>query len=306
MKVCPECGTEYDDAFAFCHKCGKRLEEKNETVFCSFCGKDITGYDGFCPYCGERIPVFGGTDGAVSESGYMPDIEVSVDGSDTKPVVPERKSAVGEQGTGNREKPVNDISFRKDDRTVPSERHVSKVKKRKKENFLGDMDGPDNHDLVSVNVTEIPKSLDGIVGTLKVFFSFDNLFLFDGRANRLGFALSILFWMLVMKAVFTVILYLGFSYKASCVVPTLLCMYPVYCALSRRLHDLGRNGVYAVAFLMAMLCQSLFNSFFVFVVLFVVFILPFLYLLLKEGDVGPNRYGRDPLEGSGRDNEDLS
>ena len=55
MKVCSKCNLEYDDKFAFCHKCGSKLELKEEKPVCPSCGNEIETDGEFCPYCGTVL-----------------------------------------------------------------------------------------------------------------------------------------------------------------------------------------------------------------------------------------------------------
>lgn len=55
MKVCSKCQLEYDDKFAFCQKCGNKLEIKEGKQVCSTCGNVIETDGEFCPYCGTSL-----------------------------------------------------------------------------------------------------------------------------------------------------------------------------------------------------------------------------------------------------------
>lgn len=55
MKVCPNCNLRYEDIFAFCKKCGSKLEFEEEKKFCPSCGKEIKIEGEFCPYCGASL-----------------------------------------------------------------------------------------------------------------------------------------------------------------------------------------------------------------------------------------------------------
>lgn len=55
MKICPKCKIEFEDKFAFCKKCGDKLETKEEKLVCPSCGKEIQIKGGFCPFCGKSI-----------------------------------------------------------------------------------------------------------------------------------------------------------------------------------------------------------------------------------------------------------
>ena len=68
MKFCQKCNLEYDDKFAFCQKCGSKLEIKQEKPVCSNCGKVIETDGDFCPFCGSAIVVSKPVTGAMSAS----------------------------------------------------------------------------------------------------------------------------------------------------------------------------------------------------------------------------------------------
>lgn len=55
MKFCSNCNLEYDDKYAFCHKCGNKLEVKEDKPVCPNCGKVIEKVAEFCPFCGTAI-----------------------------------------------------------------------------------------------------------------------------------------------------------------------------------------------------------------------------------------------------------
>ena len=55
MKICRNCNLTYDDKFAFCHKCGGKLQEKIEQFFCPYCGNKIETEGEFCPFCGNQL-----------------------------------------------------------------------------------------------------------------------------------------------------------------------------------------------------------------------------------------------------------
>ena len=55
MKICLNCQLEYDDKFAFCKKCGTKLETKEEEKICPNCMKEDKTDGVFCPYCGSIL-----------------------------------------------------------------------------------------------------------------------------------------------------------------------------------------------------------------------------------------------------------
>ena len=55
MKFCPNCNVEYEDKFAFCHHCGRKLQEKIEQNFCPYCGNKVETDGEFCPFCGNSL-----------------------------------------------------------------------------------------------------------------------------------------------------------------------------------------------------------------------------------------------------------
>lgn len=86
MKFCPICNIEYEDKFAFCNKCGCKLQEKIEQSFCPYCGKKVETDGEFCPYCGNSLS-------------DTPSVKTTSDGSPSrnitaKPVVIHRQETV--------------------------------------------------------------------------------------------------------------------------------------------------------------------------------------------------------------------
>ena len=55
MKICLNCKLEYEDKYAFCHKCGSKLQEKIVYIFCPYCGKRFETQEEYCPYCGQCL-----------------------------------------------------------------------------------------------------------------------------------------------------------------------------------------------------------------------------------------------------------
>ena len=55
MKICSNCNLEYEDKFAFCHKCGSKLQVKIDQSFCPYCGNSIETDGEFCPFCGNTL-----------------------------------------------------------------------------------------------------------------------------------------------------------------------------------------------------------------------------------------------------------
>lgn len=52
MKVCPNCGAEYQDQDAYCSKCGTKLDATN---VCQKCGHPVSIEETFCRHCGHKI-----------------------------------------------------------------------------------------------------------------------------------------------------------------------------------------------------------------------------------------------------------
>ena len=52
MKVCPNCGAEYQDQDAYCSKCGTKLDATN---VCQKCGYPVSTDEVFCRHCGHQI-----------------------------------------------------------------------------------------------------------------------------------------------------------------------------------------------------------------------------------------------------------
>jgi len=55
MKICLNCNLEYDNKFAFCHRCGRKLQEKIKQNYCPYCGNKIETDGEYCPFCGELL-----------------------------------------------------------------------------------------------------------------------------------------------------------------------------------------------------------------------------------------------------------
>lgn len=55
MKLCNSCQLEFDDKYLFCSKCGGKLQDKNDKVFCPYCGNKIETDGEYCPFCGELL-----------------------------------------------------------------------------------------------------------------------------------------------------------------------------------------------------------------------------------------------------------
>lgn len=52
MKICADCGHAYDDAYAFCSRCGS---SRVRTDTCPQCGTVLHPGDVFCAGCGKKI-----------------------------------------------------------------------------------------------------------------------------------------------------------------------------------------------------------------------------------------------------------
>ncbi len=55
MKVCQHCQLYFDDKYQFCDKCGGKLQEKIDMVFCPYCGNKVETKGKYCPFCGEIL-----------------------------------------------------------------------------------------------------------------------------------------------------------------------------------------------------------------------------------------------------------
>ncbi len=55
MKICTKCQLEFDDKYAFCDKCGGKLQEIIDMVFCPYCGNKIETSGEYCPFCGKLL-----------------------------------------------------------------------------------------------------------------------------------------------------------------------------------------------------------------------------------------------------------
>lgn len=55
MKTCVNCQLEFDDKYLFCDKCGGKLQEIIDMVFCPYCGNKIETAGEYCPYCGNLL-----------------------------------------------------------------------------------------------------------------------------------------------------------------------------------------------------------------------------------------------------------
>ena len=55
MKFCPNCNLEYEAKYAFCNKCGSKLQEKIEHNFCPYCGNKVETDGEYCPFCGNSL-----------------------------------------------------------------------------------------------------------------------------------------------------------------------------------------------------------------------------------------------------------
>lgn len=102
MKFCPSCQLEYDDKYEFCHQCGNKLKNKEEHIFCPYCGKKTVIDGEFCPYCGKSL-------------------------ADTKQL--KNTSSVGIQ----KAKPENTVSsYKEDKKPCYDQQQTIQVKKQKK------------------------------------------------------------------------------------------------------------------------------------------------------------------------------
>lgn len=55
MKTCVNCQLEFDDKYLFCDKCGGKLQEIIDMVFCPYCGNKIETSGEYCPFCGKLL-----------------------------------------------------------------------------------------------------------------------------------------------------------------------------------------------------------------------------------------------------------
>ena len=55
MKICQHCQLDFDNKYQFCDKCGGKLKEKIDKLFCPYCGNKIETEGEFCPYCGNAF-----------------------------------------------------------------------------------------------------------------------------------------------------------------------------------------------------------------------------------------------------------
>ena len=114
----------------------------------------------------------------------------------------------------------------------------------------------------------------------------------DGRLNRLRYFKR----MLVVGIVSSLL-----NILIGSTLGTLITLYPQYCLVLRRLHDLGKDNTLALV----TIGMGIFTAFIPFMdsesilpllmILGLIGLVIGLYLLFKKGDEGPNQYGPDPL-----------
>ena len=54
LTVCPQCGAAIANGAYFCMKCGLKLQDDQQKVFCMNCGTELDPAAVFCPHCGTR------------------------------------------------------------------------------------------------------------------------------------------------------------------------------------------------------------------------------------------------------------
>lgn len=148
-------------------------------------------------------------------------------------------------------------------------------------------------------------------------FKISSIFNFKGRATRCEFCIRY-----AMIISITVII-MSFNYAATYDYITLMKMFELYhplamiflsAATARRLHDLDYSGhwgwlvyiVFPVLCVAAYFMGSIFMwggvssvgwIFFVIAAgVFILYVFSFLFLSIKRGTIGPNKYGNDPLQ----------
>ena len=133
----------------------------------------------------------------------------------------------------------------------------------------------------------------------------DMFFKNHGRLNRLRyFKRSLALWLIEVMLFVGFVFILDLDYEDNAVdvlslCITLIALYPGYCLIVRRIEDLDRKRSDAVAITIVGAVVALFNlsdlSSLAQRGLAVAYLFFLIYLLVKDGTHGPNKYGEDPL-----------
>lgn len=285
MKICPKCKAEYEDRFRFCHQCGTPLEEVRN--FCVFCKSPLEKNNRFCPFCGKEV---------VMEKENLPAVSEPLEESEPVTVSKPEKEL--------KDSTVFDTDQIQDTESV-SEKKTEEEEATDREIFPNEKTVTEEN--VTVKEDEKPQekeirekmTVNSIKRRVQAFFSLENLFVFYGRISRLDFLLIQIFLFFFSFLLTGFLSVLHFSPFWASMFPALLCMYPYFCSIAKRLHDIGISGKWAGLFVTAVLLHNIQKSFTVFIVLVVLLTLPYMYLFLYKGTEGRNRYGNDPLGSEG-------
>ena len=168
---------------------------------------------------------------------------------------------------------------------------------------------PKNH--VEYNRVTQSQSVYDIKDSEESFFSKRHLFTYEGRRGRMSYLTVQAFWSFITQVltlfVLPVVFALGDAGFLLAFIVDIVFAYPMFCNISKRMHDLGWPTSWAVALCaVATLIQygnnmtkssAFSNSSVLYLKWIIVIILciPLVFLLFKKGTDGPNQYGQDPL-----------
>jgi uncharacterized membrane protein YhaH (DUF805 family) len=142
-----------------------------------------------------------------------------------------------------------------------------------------------------------PAARPGPVKSKPDFFSKEHLFAYEGRRGRFDYFLVNLFWGMVSSfIIFTITRMIHKNPYTTLLIVTLLTLYPYFCNMILRVHDLNHSTGVAIAI-------GVYNNVVFFLWSLSSLLWPFgvsaliisLYLTFARGTRGPNQYGEDPL-----------
>ena len=124
-----------------------------------------------------------------------------------------------------------------------------------------------------------------------VFWSCDNFFSYSGRSGRLNYFLNEFLLVFIHGAVGYILLLNRCSWFTMFLLTALLTIYPRFCIVNRRFHDLNKSVFWSIIYIVLYYFDILLPFGFMNFILF----FPYIYLLFFKGTYGPNSYGDEPL-----------
>ena len=143
------------------------------------------------------------------------------------------------------------------------------------------------------------------------FFSKQHLFTYYGRRGRMSYLSVQVFWSIITKVltlfVIPVVFALGDAGLLFAFIIDLAFAYPMFCNISKRMHDLNWPTSWATILCVLGILLSYgidatkpfaFSSNSILygrLIVALIFCIPFFFLTFKKGTDGPNQYGEDPV-----------